>query len=94
MTCCSGRIMPKDDCLISLVDLCLSKDFNHERRSIDQENSWKPADAIPNLTWNCLNWSYDDNILLFAFQIFGPKRKNEMHDGRMDTADNHMIFQL
>ena len=44
------------------MDLSFSKNLNHERRPIDEENSWEPTNAVPNFTWNSLNWSDDDNI--------------------------------
>ena len=76
------------------MDLSFSKNLNHERRPIDEENSWEPTNAVPNFTWNSLNWSDDDNILLFTLQIFGSQWQNEVHDRGMNSANNHMILEF
>mgnify|MGYP006952874287 FL=1 len=76
------------------MDLSLSKNLNHERRPIDEENSREPTNAVPNFTWNSLNWSDDDNILLFTLQILGSQWQNKMHDRGVNSTNNNMILEF
>ena len=86
--------MTQNNRFVGFVNLGFSQNLNHERRSIDQEDSWESTDAVPNLTWDSLNRSYNNNVLLLALQVLCSKRKDKVHDGWVNTTNNYMVFKL
>ena len=74
---------------ISLMNESLSKNFQGQRWSFDEKNSWESWDSLPHLFLK--GGIYNDNILLIAFQVFGSKWKNKVINGGMKTANYYMI---
>lgn len=93
MTLSGGWILPQNDSFIRSVNSGSPQNFQEKRWTINEENSWKLGDRIPNIRRNALQRCNDYNVLLSTFQILGSQRQNEVHDGRMDSAHDDMILK-
>jgi len=74
---------------ISLMNETLSQNFQGERWSFNEKNSWESWDSLPHLFLK--GRINNDNILLIAFQVFGSKWKNKVINGGMKSAHYNMI---
>jgi hypothetical protein len=66
--------MTQNDSFISFVNLSFSQNFDQKRGTINQKDSWKLRNSIPNVTGNGLYGRNNNDILLLALKIFGSKR--------------------